>query len=129
MKLTARDSDAFIRAPQKSAAALIYGTDAGQVRQRVAALAESWLGKNPDPMAKAEFSADQLKDDPACLSDELAAMSLMCPRRVILLREAEDANLEAITEAISHRAPENFLILYVTESLAATSKLRVWAEA
>lgn len=128
MKLSPRDIDGFIRSPHQAAAALIYGTDAGQVRQRASALAESWLGKNPDPMARVEFTSDQLKDDPACLSDELAAMSLMAPKRVIMVREAEDASLEAITEAVSHRAPENFLILYVTESLAATSKLRVWAE-
>lgn len=128
MKLSARDIEGFVRAPQKSSAALIYGTDAGQVRQRVAELSESWLGKNADPMARAEFSFDQIKEDGAVLADELAAMSLMCPRRVVLVREADDAILAAIEEALSHRAPENFLILYATESLAATSKLRVWGE-
>lgn len=128
MKLAARDIDGFIRAPQKAAAALIYGTDAGQVRQRAAALAESWLGKNADPMAHAEFTVDQVKEDPAILADELAAMSLMCPRRVVMLREAEAAALPMIEEAVSRRAPENFLILYVTESLGGADKLRVWAE-
>lgn len=128
MKLAARDIDGFTRAPGKAAASLIYGTDAGQVRQRAASLGESWLGKNADPMAYAEFTADQLKEDPAALSDELAAMSLMCPRRVVMVREPEDANLEAIEEALRRRAAENFLILYVTESLGPTSKLRSWAE-
>ncbi len=128
MKLSARDSDAFIRAPGNAAAALIYGTDAGQVRQRAAALAESWLGKNADPMARAEFTPEKLAEQPGLLADELAAMSLMCPKRVVMLREADDASLEAIQEAVSLRARENFLILYVTESLAAGSKLRLWAE-
>jgi DNA polymerase-3 subunit delta len=128
MKLSAREIDGFIRAPGKSGAALLYGTDAGQVRQRAAALAESWLGKNPDPMANCELTAEQLKDDPARLADELAAMSLMCPRRVVLLREAEDGVLPAIEEAMARRAPENYLVLYATESLPANSKLRLWAE-
>lgn len=128
MKLSARDIDGFIRAPGKSAAALIYGTDAGQVRQRAAALSDAWLGANPDPMAKCELTVEQLKEDPARLADELAAMSLMCPRRVVLVREAEDAILPAIEEAVSRRSPDNYLILYVTESLPATSKLRLWAE-
>ena len=128
MKLSTREIDGYIRSPHRTGAALIYGTDAGQVRQRATVLAESWLGKNADPMARIEFSAEQLKEDPAILSDELAAMSLMAPRRVILVREAEDTNLAAIEEAVSHRAPENFLILYVTESLAGGSKLRLWAE-
>lgn len=128
MKLNPQDIDGFMRAPKAAAAALIYGTDAGQVRQRAAAMAEHWLGKNADPMAQVEFTVDQLKEDPATLSDELAAMSLMCPRRVIMVREAEDTMLAAVTEAMEHRAPENFLVLYVTESLPTTSKLRMWAE-
>lgn len=128
MKLAPRDIDGFIRAPGKSAAALIYGTDAGQVRQRAAALAESWLGKNADPMARAEFTTEKLHEQPGLLADELAAMSLMCPRRVILLREADNDSLPAITEAVALRSPDNFLILYVTESLGADSKLRGWAE-
>lgn len=128
MKLTARDIEGFLRAPQKSAAALIYGTDAGQVRQRAAALAESWLGKNADPMARVEFTPEKLKETPSALADELAAMSLMAPRRVVLLREADDDCLPAVMDAVVLRAPENFLILYATESLPATSKLRLWAE-
>ena len=48
MKLSARDIDGFIRAPHKAGAALLYGTDAGQVRQRAAAIAESWLGNRID---------------------------------------------------------------------------------
>jgi DNA polymerase-3 subunit delta len=128
MKLTARDYDGFIRAPGQAAGALIYGTDAGQVRQRMQAMASSWLKGDEEPMARYELGAEQLKEDPAILADELAAMSLMCPRRVILVREAEDALLEPIQDALSRRAPENFLILYVTESLDAKSKLRLWAE-
>jgi DNA polymerase-3 subunit delta len=128
MKLSTRDIEGFVRAPAQASAALIYGTDAGQVRQRVAELCQSWLGKNPDPMAQVELTVERLKEDHAALSDELAAMSLMAPRRVIIVREAEDALLPAIEEAVSRRAPENFLILYATEALPSTSKLRLWGE-
>lgn len=127
MKLTARDIEPFLRSPGKSAGALVYGTDGGQVRQRVAVLAESWLGPNADSMARMEFAAEQLKDDGALLSDELAAMSLMADKRVIMVRDADDSLLPAIEEALAHRAPENFLILYTTDSLSG-SKLRTWAE-
>jgi DNA polymerase-3 subunit delta len=128
MKIAVRDFDALVRSPHRYGAALVYGTDAGQVRQRVTALADAWLGNNADPMAKLEFSGEQLKEDAAVLADELAAMSLMAPRRVIMVREADDPHLEAIVNALPLRAPENFLVLYVTESLPATSKLRMWAE-
>lgn len=127
MKIGAREADAFLRQPGKAAGALIYGTDGGQVRQRVALLAESWLGANADAMARMEFAPEQIKDDPAMLADELAAMSLMADKRVIQLRDVEDAHLPAIEEALAHRSPANFLILYCTESLAG-SKLRTWAE-
>ncbi len=128
MKIAARDFDALMRSPHSYGAALIYGTDAGQVRQRAAQLADSWVGAHADPLARLEFSGDQLKETPSALADELAAMSLMAPRRAVMLREAEDAHASAVMDALSLRAPENFLVLYVTESLPATSKLRVWAE-
>lgn len=128
MKLSARDIDGFLRNPGKAGAALFYGTDAGQVRQRASALADTWLGANADPMARLELTAEQLGADPALLADELAAMSLMAPRRVILLREPTSTVLDFIEEALAKRAPENFLILYVTESLGASDKLRLWAE-
>lgn len=128
MKLSARDIEGFIKSPGKAAAALIYGADAGQVRQRAASLAENWLGKAADPMARLELTVEQLKEDPARLADEMAAMSLMCPRRVIYVREAEDTISAMAEEALNTRAPENFLILYVTESLQTNSKLRTWAE-
>lgn len=128
MKLTTRDIDGLLRAPLKIGAVLIHGADAGQVRQRATQFAEHWLGKDSDPMAKREFSPEEIKEDPALLADELAAMSLMAPRRVIQLREVEDAHLVAIEPAIANRAKDNFLVLYTTESLPAVSKLRLWAE-
>lgn len=128
MKLSAREIDDFIRVPGRAGAALLYGTDAGQVRQRAAALAESWLGKNADPMARVEFSAEQLSDDAALLADELAAMSLMAPKRVVLVRDAGASLLPSIEDAVRRRAPENFLIVYVSESLNSSDKLRLWAE-
>lgn len=127
MKLAARDAESFLRNPGKAAGALIYGTDGGQVRQRAAMLAEAWLGPNADTMARMEFAAEQVSDDPALLADELAAMSLMADKRVIQLRDVEDKHLPAIEEALARRAPENFLILTSSESLAG-SKLRPWAE-
>ena len=128
MKLTARDSDAFIRAPGKAKGALFYGTDAGQVRQRAAMMTEHWLGKNADPLARVELSGEQLGNDPALLADELAAMSLMAPKRAIILRDVTASHAPILSDALTRRAPENLLILCVEESLAATDKLRLWAE-
>lgn len=128
MKLTPRDVFSLLKSPLKVGAALIYGADAGQVRQLAGAFAESWLGTGADSMARLELSAEQLKEDGAILADELAAMSLMAPRRVITVREVEDAHLATVQEALALRNPSNFLVLYTTETLPGTSKLRAWGE-
>ena len=127
MKLPAREIESFLRAPGKAGGALIYGADAGQVRQRVAQLAESWLGPQADPMATTELSAEQVHDDPALLADALAALSLMAQRRVVLLRDADDRHTEAVADALARRAPDNFLIAYRPEPLSSGA-LRNFAE-
>lgn len=128
MKLAPRDFDSFCRAPGAHGALLVYGSDAGQVRQRAEAMAQAWLGSVPDPMARLELTSTQLADDPAILADELAAMSLMAPKRVVMLREPDDKLLDVIREALPKRSRDNFLVLYVTEALGRDSKLRHWAE-
>ncbi len=127
MKLGARDIEPFLANPGQAAGALIYGLDGGMVRQRVAQLSEKLLGANADPMATIELTPEKLKDDPALLADELAAFSLMSPKRIILLREADDGVLEALEDALPRRANGNYIILYANDSLAG-SKLRAFAE-
>jgi DNA polymerase-3 subunit delta len=51
----------------------------------------------------------------------------MADRRVIQVRDVEDKQLPAIEAALAKRAPNNFLILYSSESLSK-SKLRTFAE-
>lgn len=127
MKLNAKEIDGFIRNPAKAAGALVYGLDGGQVRHRVAQLVDAWLGANADAMGRMELSADEVIADPARLADELAAMSLMAPKRCILVREADDKVVDAAIAALELRNPSNFLILYANDSMSKT-KLRDWAE-
>ncbi|MBN8544073.1 MAG: DNA polymerase III subunit delta [Alphaproteobacteria bacterium] len=128
MKISPRELDGYLKHPQKSSAALIYGSDAGQVRQRTRELTEGWQGKDQDPLSRIEFAPEHLKDDPARLADELASMSLMGGRRVVTIREASDAILPIVQDALGLRSHDNFLILQVTEGLGRDSKLRAWAE-
>jgi DNA polymerase-3 subunit delta len=128
MKISPREMEAYLKHPQRTSAALIYGTDAGQVRQRTQQLVQGWQGKDQDPLSRIEMSVEHIKDDPARLADELASMSLMGGRRVVIVREASDAILPTIQDALGLRADDNFLILQVTEGLGRDSKLRAWAE-
>ena len=127
MKLGARDIEPFLSNPGNAAGALIYGLDGGMVRQRVAQLSEKFLGPKADPIAVVELTPERLKEDPALLADEFAAFSLMSPKRIILVREADDSLLAALEDALLRRANGNYIILYANDSLAG-SKLRAFAE-
>ena len=129
MKLSAKDIAGYLAYPQKTAGALVYGLDEGQVCLTVRQLAENWCGPKEDALARIEFSADKLLEagNESRLADELAAMSLMAEKRVILVRDAEDKLLPLIEDALKLRASGNFLIVFAAESLAG-SKLRAWAE-
>jgi DNA polymerase-3 subunit delta len=91
MKISPRDAEAFLRSPEPAVrAVLVYGPDAGLVRERVEALVKGAAEDLGDPFRVADFSARELIDDPARLADEAAALSLTGGRRAVRLREADD---------------------------------------
>lgn len=124
MKLSARDTDAFLQSPHtRSAATLLYGPDAGLVRERVRSLSHAVLGKNSDPLSRTELTHDQVKTDPARLRDELSALSLMGGERLIILNGAADKTAAFIEEAYENCKPTAYLIV-VADELSPSSPLR-----
>jgi len=82
----------FLRRPDPDLrAVLLYGPDAGLVRERAAALARTVCSDLSDPFRVADLPAAALAGDPARLADEAAQISLMGGRRVVRVREAGDA--------------------------------------
>lgn len=128
MKLAAGQVDGFLKYPQKFAGALIYGLDEGQVRARVRDLCAAWMGPDADAINRIEFSAEQIDADPARLSDELASFSLLGGKRAICIRDADDALVPLLDNALNTRARDNFIILYTHDSLSSGSKLRAFCE-
>src|SRR4029077_5187753 len=99
MKVAPRDQARFLKSADPSVAAvLFYGPDQGLVRERALDLVTRIAGDAGDPFRVAELSAAQLKDDPARLADEAAALSLSGGRRVLRLREAGDNHADALDE-------------------------------
>jgi len=124
MKLTARDSDAFLKAPDKQAAAvLLYGPDSGLVRERSRAIATQIIGKDADPLCRMDLTNDQIKSDPAILRDELSALSLMGGRRVITIRDASDKIAPIIESAFEGLHTTTYLIVEA-EELSPAAGLR-----
>jgi DNA polymerase-3 subunit delta len=92
VKLAAARVEAFLRRPDPDVrAVLLYGPDAGLVRERAEAVARAICADLRDPFRVAELAAAVLASDPARLADEAAQISLMGGRRVIRLRDASDS--------------------------------------
>src|SRR5712691_8070383 len=92
MKLAGGRVEAFLRRPDPDIrAVLLYGPDAGLVRERAEAVARTVCPDLRDPFRVADLAASVLAADPARLADEAAQISLTGGRRVIRVREAGDA--------------------------------------
>jgi len=115
---------AFVDAPDpKVVAVLVYGPDAGLVRERSLALTTAVLGAADDPFRLVEVDAAALKDDPARLRDEAAAISLGGGRRVVRVRNAGDALAELVKGTIDHIGGET-LVIVEAGNLGSRSALR-----
>jgi DNA polymerase-3 subunit delta len=124
MKIAPGQAEAFLRAPEPSLhAVLVYGPDAGLVRERVEALIAAVAEDPADPFRVSDLSGRDIIEDPARLVDEAAALSLTGGRRVVRLRQAEDAlapELKAFLAAPQGEA----LIVVEAGDLGARSPLR-----
>ncbi|HEU0156389.1 MAG TPA: DNA polymerase III subunit delta [Stellaceae bacterium] len=82
----------FLQRPDPGIRAiLVYGPDAGLVRERADALARTVCPDLADAFRVAELTGAALAADPARLADEAAQLSLIGGRRVVRVRSAEDA--------------------------------------
>lgn len=95
MKITGARADSFVVRPDAVKAVLFHGPDGGLVRERMNILTKTIAGSLDDPFRVADFQAALLRDDPARLGDEAAAMSFGGGRRVVRWRDADaDGRLE-----------------------------------
>lgn len=132
LAVTALKSNAlerFIKAPAVDiAAALVFGPDAGLVRERAHAIAVNVVPDVNDPFNAIEFTDQDLKGDPAQLADEAAALSFLGGRRLIRVRTAGDGAFEAAKRLIDGvdggHVKSNALVVIEAGDLAKTSRLR-----
>jgi DNA polymerase-3 subunit delta len=122
VKLDARDFAGLCRDADRLRALLLYGPDAGLVRERGAALALAVAGSLDDPFRFIELT----RPDAGTLALEATAIAFGGGRRVLRVREATDS-LAASLPALCKDAEGSLLILEAGE-LTPRSKLRAWAE-
>jgi len=128
MKIGAREIKAFLSAPDKNAVAvLFYGPDTGLARERAQDVIKLLLGEKHDALSVFDVAESRLLTDPATLTDELTAVSLMADKRVILIRDAGD-KLTKILEAASEHFNRDVYVVVLADELASRSSLRAWFE-
>ncbi|HEY0836443.1 MAG TPA: DNA polymerase III subunit delta [Azospirillum sp.] len=129
MKLQGKAIDAFLRSPDpKVRAVLLYGPDAGLVRDRADALGRTVVADLADPFRVADFYGKALADDPARLTDEAAAMALTGGRRLVRVRDAEDNTTAAFTSLFDNPPPGDTLIVAEAGDLGNRSRVRLLFE-
>jgi DNA polymerase-3 subunit delta len=125
VKLPAARIARFLDAPDpETRAVLVYGPDAGLVRERADRLAVAIVPDRHDPFRTADLSAETLAGDPARLNDEAQALSLMPGRRVVRVRDAGDGVAPLFDRFFKDKPPGDSLILVEAGELAARSTLR-----
>jgi DNA polymerase III subunit delta len=124
MKLTAKQAEAFLQKPDPAVrAVLLYGPDGGLVRERSAALLAKTVQDPADPFSVSEITAAQLKDDPARLADEAAALTFGGGRRFVRVRDANDKLAPLLKDFLAESPGEAFVV-FEGDDLPARSALR-----
>lgn len=112
MQVKPQQADALVKAPPAGLRAiLLYGPDGGLVRERAKTATRAVLGGADDPFRLAELSGGDLKDDPARLADEAAALAFTGGRRVVLLRDLGEAQLRLVQDFLKSLPGEALVVV------------------
>ena len=128
MKLAWKDIEPVVKKPAaKARAILVYGPDAGLVKERAKTMALSVVSDLNDPFNVAQLSESILSEDPARLADEAMAMSMMGGARLIRIEGAGDKLTTLFKEYLANPSAENLVIVEAGE-LGPKSSLRALFE-
>ena len=123
------DVDRFIARPDpRQPIVLVYGPDAGLVRERVDALVRASVDDPNDPFAFVRIEGEELSANPSRLVEEANTIPLFGGRRAVLVRVNPRYNLvPALTTLIESPSPDCRVIIEAGE-LRKTSPLRTLCE-
>jgi len=124
VKLAAGRIENFLRRPDAGInAVLLYGPDAGLVRERADALGRTISPDLHDPFRVADLTGAALAAEPARLFDEAAQISLMGGQRLVRVREVGDAQSAVFARFLAD-PPGNGLVVVEAGDLPARGALR-----
>ncbi|MBN2751899.1 MAG: DNA polymerase III subunit delta [Rhodospirillaceae bacterium] len=123
-KLSGSAADSFVRRPDPGVrAVLLHGPDEGQVRERMSLLTRTLCPDPNDPFRVADIPPAALKDDPARLFDECAALAFGGGQRVVRISGLSDALAGPVLSFLSTPVGDALLIVSAGV-LTPRSKLR-----
>lgn len=128
MKLAFRDIEPFVKNPNPAIRLiLVYGPDSGLMQERAKTIGKSVVEDINDPFNVAVLSTDQLVEDPARLTDEAGAISMMGGDRLIRIENAGDKLTPLVKEYLEAPSGSTLVILEAGE-LGPKSSLRMACE-
>lgn len=128
MKITHRDLESFVKSPNPAARViLVYGPDNGLVKERLSVMGKTVAPDLSDPFNVIKLNTSGILDDPARLSDEANAMSMMGGDRLIWVEEGTDKLTPTIKSYLENPSPQSLVIIEGGE-LGPRSSLRKLCE-
>src|SRR6185437_11738365 len=126
--IKASDVDRFVAKPDPAQPiVLVFGPDAGLVRERVDALLRSSVDDPNDPFMLARIDGDELAGNPSRLIEEAHTVPLFGGRRAVLVK-AGARNIAAAVEAVVAAPSNECRVVIEAGNLAKSSPLRALCE-
>ena len=126
--IKAADVDRFIAKPNPAQPiVLVYGPDAGLVRERVDALVRASVDDPNDPFALARIEAEDLSANPSRIVEEAHTIPLFGGRRAVLVRAGSRNIAAAVETVIAAPSPECRVIIEAGD-LRKSAPLRALCE-
>lgn len=127
--LKAFEVDSFVARPDGAhPVVLVFGPDAGLVRERVDTLMRASVDNPDDPFALARIDSEELGANPARLADEANTVPLFGGRRAVLLRINSRHNIVPSVEAVLASPPRDCRVIVEAGDLKKNAPLRAVCE-
>lgn len=127
--IKAFEVDKFVAKPDAAMPiVLVYGPDAGLVRERVDALVRASVDDPSDPFALARIASEELSVNPGRLADEANTVPLFGGRRAVLLKVNSRHNIVPSIEVVLEAPPRDCRVIVEAGELRKTAPLRALFE-
>src|SRR5690242_21716524 len=119
-----KDADSFVARPSASQPiVLLYGPDAGLVRERAEKIIGSSVDDVNDPFALVRLEGDALASEPSRLAEEAHTVPLFGGKRAVWVR-AGSRNFASAVEAVLTTPPADCRIVIEAGDLRRTAPVR-----